>query len=96
MEALELLGVELGGQRNIARQALQLLHEIPALRQGHASAAPAHLHAGVRGGLLTDQGDQAVVLDLRLKEEEKGQTGDLTGGEASRQAMRATRCTHES
>lgn len=74
MEALELLGVELGGQRNIARQALQLLHEIPALRQGHASAAPAHLHAGVRGGLLPDQGDQAVVLDLRLKRR-KGSQG---------------------
>lgn len=67
MEALELLGVELRGQRNIARQALQLLQEIPALRQRHASAAPAHLDAGLRRGLLADRGDQAVVLDLRLK-----------------------------
>lgn len=67
VKALELLGVELRGQRNIACQALQLLHEIPALSQRHASAAPAHLHAGVRRGLLTDRGDQAVVLDLRLK-----------------------------
>lgn len=66
MKALELLGVELRWQRNIARQALQLLHEIPALRQRHASAAPAHLHAGFRWGLLPDRGDQAVVLDLRL------------------------------
>lgn len=67
MEDLKLFGVELQRQSgSLSCEALQLLDEVPSLRQRDAAAPPSHLDARLRSGLLPDQGDQAVVLDFCL------------------------------
>lgn len=65
MKALELFSVELHGQRgSIPREALQLLDEVPALGQRYTSPTPTHLDAGLWCKLLTDRGNQSVVLNF--------------------------------
>lgn len=58
MKTLELLGVELHGQGGtISCQALQLLDEVPAVRQRDAATPPTHLDAGLWRRLLTNRGN---------------------------------------
>lgn len=65
VEALELFGVELHGQsRGLSCETLQLLDEVPALSQRYSSPSPTHLDAGLWWRLLTNRGNQAVVLDF--------------------------------
>lgn len=65
MKALELFGVQLHRQRgSVPCEALQLLDEIPALGQGNASASPAHLDSSLRRKLLSNRGNQTVILDF--------------------------------
>lgn len=65
LKAMELFRVELHGQRrSLSCEALQLLDEVPALGQRYASPPPTHLDAGLWRKLLTDRGNQPVILDF--------------------------------
>lgn len=65
VKALELFGVELHGQSwSLSCKTLQLLNEVPALGQRYTSPPPTDLCAGLWWRLLTNQGNQAVVLDF--------------------------------
>lgn len=68
VKALELFRVEFHGQRrSLSCETLQLLDEVPALGQRYTSPPPTHLDAGLWWKLLTNRGNQAVILDFWLK-----------------------------